>query len=322
MVSASDAADDGLAAMHPYYRAIVEAYAAAGRPYFHQGSAPQAREMMRASLAAAPPPVGLPELASVTDETVAGPHGPITIRRYRPRGEVAGVCVYLHAGGWVIGDIDMSDATCRRLAAGAGCELVSVEYRLAPEHPYPAPLDDASAVLEWAAAQSPGPVVLVGESAGGNLAAACAIRARDTGGPAIAGQFLAYPVTDHDLETGSYRQVGGRNWLLSTADMKWFWDHYCPDGVDRGDPRISPLRVADAAGLPPSLIYVAELDPLRDEGLAYAARLAKAGVPVKTRREAGMLHGYLGAAGAVPVVAEAVAEAGAWIKDRIAEAGR
>src|SRR6202008_3729510 len=118
--------------------------------------------------------------------------------------------------------------------------------------------------------------------------------------PKLPGQFLAYPVTAHGLDTASPREVGGRNWLLSTADMRCFWDHYCPPGVDRGDPLVSPLRVADAAGLPPALVFVAELDPLRDEGLAYAARLAAAGVAVKTRNDAGMLHGYLGAAEAVP----------------------
>jgi acetyl esterase len=248
---------------------------------------------------------------------VPGPAGPVRVRRYRPKGEVVGTCVYMHAGGWVIGDINTGDVLCRRLAAGAGCEVVNVDYRLAPENPYPAALDDAFAVLNWAATRRVGPLVVAGESSGGNLAAACAIRARAAGGPVLAGQFLAYPVTDHDLTTTSYREVGGRNWLLSTADMKWFWDQYCPPGVCRSDPLVSPLRVADPTGLPPALIYVAELDPLRDEGLAYATRLAAAKVPVRTRRDAGMLHGYLAAAGAVPLVAEAVREAADWIKQQI-----
>ncbi|CAN7535581.1 alpha/beta hydrolase [Phenylobacterium sp. LjRoot219] len=303
--------------VHRYYQAILDRYAEAARPYFHQVSAPAAREMLRAGSAAAPPPRDLPELDSVTDATVAGPGGPIPIRRYRPTGPVAGLCVYLHAGGWIMGDLDFADATCRRLAAGTGCEVVSVDYRLAPEHPFPAALDDAWAVLEWAATQGPGPLLLVGESAGGNIAAACALRARDAGGPPIAGQFLAYPVTDHGLDTASHREVGGRNWLLSTADMRCFWDHYCPPGVNRDDPLVSPLRLADAAGLPPTLVFVAELDPLRDEGLAYAARLAAAGVPVDTRTDAGMLHGYLGAAEVVPIAAEALAQATAWLRSRI-----
>ncbi|RYY40030.1 MAG: alpha/beta hydrolase, partial [Sphingomonadales bacterium] len=274
--------------------------------------------LLRASLAAAPPPTDLPALAAVTDETIDGPHGPVPVRRYLPSGERRGTCVYLHAGGWMIGDLDFADATCRRLAGASGAEIVSVDYRLAPEHPFPQPLDDAYAALRWAARACPGPLALAGESAGGNLAAACAIRARDTGGPSLVGLFLAYPVTDHDLDTASHREVGVRNWLLSTADMRWFWDHYAPPGTDRGNPLLSPLRVADAAGLPPAMILVAELDPLRDEGLAFAAKLSAAGVPTATRSDPGMLHGYLGAAGAVPLAAEALKDAATWLRERLA----
>jgi acetyl esterase len=308
--------------VHPHYQAILDAYAASGRPFYHQVSPSKAREMLRSGLAAAPPQQDLPELAWVRNETIPGPAGRLPIRRHRPRGEVVGTCVYFHAGGWVIGDIEMSDPLCRRLAAGAGCEVVSVDYRLAPEYPYPAPLDDAFAALEWVAAQNQnrGPLIVAGESAGGNLAAACAIRSRAAGAPKLAGQFLAYPVTDHDFTTRSHREIGPRNLLLSTADMKWFWDQYCPPHVDRADPLLSPLRVANPAELPPALIYVAELDPLRDEGLAYASRLARAGVAVRTRNDSGMLHGYLSAAGAVPLAAEAVNEAAGWIKERIREA--
>lgn len=303
--------------MHPYYQAILDAYKAAGRPYFHQVSAPEARAMMRAAMAAAPAPVGLPNLAAVVDGSISGPNGPIPIRRYEPQGTPAGVCLYFHAGGWVIGDLDLSDTLCRRLAGGAQCEVISVDYRLAPEHPFPQPLDDAYAALEWAARERRGPLVIAGESAGANLAAACVIRARDTHGPKLAGQFLAYPVTDHDFATPSYREIGDKNWLLSAADMKWFWDQYCPALADRNNPHVSPLRLSHASGLPPSLIFVAELDPLRDEGLAYARRLAEAGVPVSTRRDPEMLHGYLSAAGAVPVAAEAVGAACAWIRDAL-----
>jgi acetyl esterase len=306
-----------LGAVHPYYQAILNAYAAAGRPFFHQVTPVEARAMLRAGQAAAPPQLDLPELASITDETIPSPAGNLPIRRYRPNGDVAGTCVYFHPGGWVIGDLQMCDALCRRLAAGAGCELISVEYRLAPEHPYPTPLNDASAALQWAIRQRGGPTVLAGESAGGNLAAACALVARSLGITQVVGQFLAYPVTDHDFTTQSYRDIGGLNFLLSTADMKWFWDHYCPPTVDRTNQLVSPLRMKDAKGLPPALIYVAELDPLREEGLAYARRLAADGVPVRTRNDAGMLHGYLSAAGAIPLAAEAVSEAALWIKQRI-----
>lgn len=308
--------------VHPYYRAILDAYAAAGRPFYHQVTPAEAREMLRTGLAAAPPQANVPSIASVHDEAIPGPGGDLSIRRYVPHGEVLGTCVYFHAGGWVIGYIGMADALCRRLAAGAGCEVISLEYRLAPEHPYPAPLDDVYAAVQWAAARNRGPIAVAGESAGGNLAAACTIRARDARGPKLAAQFLAYPVTDHDFTTLSYREVGVRNLLLSSADMRWFWNHYCPSTVDRKSALLSPLRVADAAGLPPAMIYVAELDPLRDEGLAYAARLAAAGVSVRSRSDAGMLHGYLSSAGAIPLVADAIQEAATWMKQRIREANQ
>ncbi len=302
---------------HPYYQAIIDAYVAAERPYFHQVTPQEARAMLRASLAAAPPPVGLPTLAAVVDQTIPGPGGLITIRRYLPVGEIIGAVVYFHAGGWVIGDLDFSDTTCRRLAGAAQIEIISIDYRLAPEHPFPAPLDDAFAALQWAAANKPGPLLVMGESAGANLAAACAIRARDQGGPVIAGQCLAYPVTDHNFATASYREVGDKNWLLSTADMRWFWDHYSPPGIDRTDPLLSPLRVENAAGLPPTMIVSGELDPLRDEGLAYAAKLHAAGVHTVTRCDAGMLHGYLGAAGTVPLAAEALLQISRWIREQL-----
>ncbi|HEX7876787.1 MAG TPA: alpha/beta hydrolase [Sphingobium sp.] len=303
--------------MHPYYQAIIDAYATAGRPYFHQVTPVEARAMLKTALAAAPPPVGLPELAEVVDEQIEGPHGPIPIRRYAPQGERLGVCVYFHSGGWVIGDLDQADPTCRRLAGATQCEIVSVDYRLAPEHPYPQPLDDAYAALLWTAANRPGPLALIGESAGGNLAAACAIRARDEGGPKIVAQLLAYPVTDHRCNTASYREIGDKNWLLSTADMIWFWNHYCPPHVDRSHPLVSPLQVADVTGLPPTMICVAELDPLREEGAAYGERLAAGGISVTLRRDPGVLHGYWGGAGVVDVSTEALAQASAWIGNEL-----
>lgn len=305
---------------HPYYQAILDAFAAANRPSMHTLSPDDARAQLKAGQAAAPPPVGLPELAEVANGQIDGPHGPISIRRYVPQGESLGTCVYFHSGGWVIGDLDFADATCRRLAGLVGAELVSVEYRKAPENPYPQPLDDAYAALEWAAARCVGPLAVIGESAGGNLAAGCAIRARERSGPAIVAQFLAYPVTDHDFATESYREVGDRNWLISTADMRWYWDAYCPPSVDRTAAEISPLRIADASGLPPTMIIVGELDPLRSEALAYGEKLAAAGVPVRIRCDPGMLHGYLGATAAVPLAAEAMASAVGWLREQLGAA--
>ena len=305
---------------HPYHQAILDANKAAGRPFFHQLSPVDARELLRSGIAAAPKPTDLPELARVEDCNIDGPHGPIPLRIYHPLGKALGTCVFFHGGGWVIGDLDQSDATCRRLAGRSRSTIVSVHYRLAPECPYPQPLDDCWAAVQWAAATYPGGLVLAGESAGGNLAAACAIRARDAGAPVLAGQVLAYPVTDHDFTTLSYTQVGDRNWLLSTADMRYFWDHYCPAGVDRDAPEISPLHVATTTGLAPALVVLGELDPLRDEGLAYALRLAQGGVPVVTRCDAAMLHGYLAAVAAVPVAAEALADICRWIRLRLGSA--
>jgi len=295
--------------MHPYFRAIVDAYASSGRAYFHQGSATDARAILRAGQQAAPKPQDLPTLASVTDDKV----GAITVRRYLPLGQVIGTCVFCHAGGWVIGDLDTADSLCRRLAAGSGCEVVSVDYRLAPEHSFPTPLDDVYAVIVWAAALGR-PLVVAGESAGANLVTACAIRARDENGPKIQAQFLSCPVTDHDFETASYVTIGEKNFLLSRADMQWFWNHYCPPAIDRANPLISPLRVADAKGLPPLFLLVAELDPLHDEGLAYAAKLQRDGVAVIAKEGKGMLHGYTNAASAIPEVAQSVAEAAGWLR--------
>jgi acetyl esterase len=274
--------------------------------------------MLRSTIAAAPRPTDLPELEAIENRTIDGPRGPIPVRTSRPRGGGVGTCVFFHGGGWVIGDLDQTDATCRRLTGLAGCTVISVDYRMAPEHPFPQPLDDCWAALGWAAQACAGPLFVAGESAGGNLAAACAIRARERGGPVLAGQLLAYPVTDHDFETLSYREIGPRNWLLSTADMRWFFDHYCPAGVDRTNPEISPLRLADLRGLAPAMIVLGEFDPLRSEGLAYAVRLAEAGVPVSLRCDAAMIHGYLAAAAALPVAAAALGAAGQWLRERAA----
>lgn len=301
---------------HPYFQAVVDLYRETNRPNFHQVDVDTAREMLRRTASAAPLPTDLPQLARVENREIPGPHGPISLRIYEAH-DAAGTVVYCHSGGWVIGDLDSADPTCRRIAGLARCRLVSVDYRLAPEHPFPQPLDDAFAALAWAAGEWAGPVLVAGESAGGNLAAACAIRAREAGGPLLAGQWLAYPVTDHDFETLSYREVGSRNLLLPTADMQWFWDHYCPPGVDRTDAEVSPLRLGDARGLPPAMVVLAELDPLRDEGFAYAARLASGGVAVTCRCDPAMLHGYLGAAGAVPAVAEALRASADWIRARL-----
>ncbi|GIX30600.1 MAG: hypothetical protein KatS3mg124_1072 [Porticoccaceae bacterium] len=300
--------------LHPYFREILRLYAAAGRPPYHQLTPAEARAQLRSSLLARSSPATSPQLALVADEQLCVGERVIGMRRYLPPAAGPGVALYFHAGGWVLGDLDTGDALCRRLAVLAGCEVVSIDYRLAPEHPWPAALEDAWDALLWANERSPA-VALVGESAGGNLAAACAIRAREAG-IGLAGLLLAYPVLDHACDTDSYHSFG-EGYLLTAADMAWFWDHYCPPGTDRADPWISPLRVADPAGLPPTFLCLAQCDPLRDEGLAFAHRLAVAGVPLVMHCEAGMLHGYLSAADQLAEARATLNSAGSWLAERM-----
>jgi acetyl esterase len=245
-----------------------------------------------------------PELRDVRDVEIPVDGATIPARHYRPDNrEPRATVVYLHGGGWVTGDLEYSDALCRHLAADAGCEVLSVDYRLAPEHPFPVPLEDAFGALRWAVAELAGdrPLLVAGDSAGGALAAACALRARDEGGPRLAGQLLLYPVLDADLTRDSY--VTNQGMILGPREMGWFWNHYLPDAGARSHPYASPLRADDLTGLPPAVLVVADLDPLRDEGLAYAARLAESGVPLRLRHVPGLVHGYLRFSGRVDAAA-------------------
>jgi acetyl esterase len=208
------------------------------------------------------------------------------------------VLVYLHGGGWVIGTLDSYDATCRELAQGAGCVVVSVDYRLAPEHRYPAAPEDCYAAVQWVAANAASlgadakRLAVGGDSAGGNLSAVVSQMARDRGGPAIRFQLLIYPVTDADFTRRSYVD-NAEGYLLTTASMRWFWDHYVPEQAKRAEPYASPLRAADLSGLPPAWVCTAEFDPLRDEGEAYAKRLQQAGVSTTLTRFDGLIHGFV-----------------------------
>jgi acetyl esterase len=233
--------------------------------------------------------------------------GSVRARRYAPGGEPAATVVYLHGGGWVLGDLDDYDAICVHLAVESGCELYSVEYRLAPEHPFPAAVEDAFAALRAAAELAAGrPLVVAGDSAGGNLAAVTALRARDAGAPELSLQVLVYAILDHDLERRSYRANGTPpGYVLTTDDMRWFWGHYLDDPARRGDPLASPLRAEDLSGVAPALVVVAEYDPLHDEGAAYAERLRDAGVRVDLLELPGAVHGLLGMLGVANAAAEA-----------------
>ena len=240
-----------------------------------------------------------PEVARVEDHQVpVGDGATIAVRVLVPEGMPRGVFIYYHGGGWVIGgNIDEFDTLGRKLAARTGCAVVLVDYRLAPEHRYPVAVDDSYAALEWVGehvsdiAGTAAPIMVGGDSAGGNLAAIMAQRSRDRGGPPIAFQALVYPVTDADLDNSSY--TAQENQLMLTKEsMVWFWDHYLPDVERRTETDASPLQAADLSGLPPAIVITAEYDVLRDEGEAYADRLAAAGVAVDRHRHPGQMHGF------------------------------
>lgn len=256
---------------------------------------------MRVSmLAGEPEPV-----ASVKDAVAPGPRGPIGCRIYTPvQGEALPALLYLHGGGWVLGDIDSHDSVCRALARRAGCVVLSVDYGLAPEHRFPEPLEDSWAGLTWLHENAgmlgvdPERIAVGGDSAGGNLAAVLAHWARDRGGPKIAAQLLIYPVTDFDLDTQSYLNAG-TGYGLTRESMRWYWEQYLADPDDGASPDASPLRARDFTNLPPALVLTCELDPLESEGSAYATALRAAGVSVEHINEAGMIHGYIRMAGAI-----------------------
>jgi acetyl esterase len=238
-----------------------------------------------------------PDMERVTETVIDRPDGEIRLRTLVPIATPRGVLVYYHGGGWVIGSIDESDTVARKLAERTSCAVVLVDYRLAPEHPYPTAVDDAYAALEWvgqnlsAIAGDDAPLVVAGDSAGGNLAAVVAIRSRDRGGPPIALQALIYPVTDADFSRPSYTDP--ENQLMLTRDgMMWFWDHYVPEQDQRAEPDASPLHTENLSGLPPAIVLTAEHDVLRDEGEAYAERLSQANVPTDLKRYPGQMHGF------------------------------
>ena len=263
-------------------------------PAMHERSPEDARTY-RAGLAALSGPA--PNMARVEDHTIEQSDGSFRIRVLVPIEPPAGVIVYYHGGGWVVGSIDESDTLGRKLAERTSCAVVMVDYRLAPEHRYPVAVDDSYAALEWAAAHmneiagGEVPLIVAGDSAGGNLSAVMAVRARDRNGPEIAMQVLIYPVTDANFDRPSY--LDPENQLLLTRDsMIWFFDHYIPDPARRTEPDASPLYTEDLSGLPPAVVLTAEHDPLRDEGEEYAQRLEDAGVEVNLQRHKGQMHAF------------------------------
>lgn len=282
--------------LDPEVVAFLETWNRNAGPSLTEQPVARSRELMQAMAQLSP---SCPAMRQVEDVHIDGPGGPLRIRITIPQQrEHAGAVVYLHGGGWVINSIETHDDLVRRLSEAAACPFFSVDYRLAPEHPYPAAADDTYAALCWLQTHAgrwdidPARIAIAGDSAGANLAIAACLMARDRQTPLPAAQVLAYPVTDCDFETPSYRELATGH-FLTRSEMIWFWDQYCPDHVRRLEPYASPLRAASLAGLPPSYVITAEYDPLRDEGERFAAALATAGVPLEQVRVPGMIHAYL-----------------------------
>jgi acetyl esterase len=261
-----------------------------------EGTPRQSRLERRRDAAAVSPPTPIP-MERVESVAIPGRAGPIAARRYVPRGFTAPgpLLLFFHGGGWVVGDLDTHDNVCRFLAASACVSVLAIDYRLAPEHPFPAALEDAWAAFSWATANAaalgadPARVAVGGDSAGGNLAAVICLLAREAGQtPAM--QLLIYPVTD--VVGGDSRRTFAEGFMLTKADMDWFEGHYLPPGADGADPRISVLRAPDLSRLPPAYVATAGFDPLRDEGESYARRMREAGVPVALVRHPGLIHTF------------------------------
>ena len=302
--------------LDPKAKALIDQMAQMPLPPWSELDAVSFRTIMGAGRFPAPP---LP-LAEVIDSEIPGPPGPIPVRIYRASlEEHQPAIVYFHGGGFVVGDLDSHAGTCQRLCHNIGCTIVSVDYRLAPEHIYPAAVDDSYAATQWVATNAhllkidPARITVAGDSAGGNLAAVVAIMARDKGGPAICHQLLTYPVTDMGFRSESY-VTNGEGYFLTKDMMVWFGDQYVPAGHPVEDPLLSPLYAADLSNLPPATVITAEYDPLRDEGEAYAKRLTEAGVPTTLLRYDGVIHGFFSMNGAIDQADDAHAFAAGELK--------
>jgi acetyl esterase/lipase len=305
--------------LDPQAQSVVEMLSALGARPLHVMSPGEARQATArlAKLGGRPAPVQRTE-----DRTVPGPAGPIPVRVYTPPGDGPfPALVYCHGGGWVTGSIATHEPICRALAHGAGCAVVSVDYRLAPEHKFPAAVEDCYAVTRWLADNGaalgidPARLAVGGDSAGGTLATVVALWARDRGGPALACQLLIYPITDYMPDLPSRLKNG---YFLSNADVAWAWKHYLTSAAEAADPSAAPLRAADLTGLPPAIILTAEFDPLHDEGNLYADRLRAAGVPTVLARYDGMIHGFVSLAGVIDQGKAALAQAAGDVRSAFA----
>jgi acetyl esterase len=295
---------------------------ASGLPATHSLPVDVARAQYEARTASMAPPA---DIAGVFEQAIGGQGGPLRIRTYTPQGTGPfPLLVFFHGSGFVLCSLDTHDGMCRNLCAGAGCVVASVDYRLAPEHKFPAGSEDCLQATRWAATHAAAlgadasRIAVAGDSAGGNMAAVTALRLRDEGGPALRGQLLLYPVTDYYTPgTPSYEE-NAEGYGLTRDTMKWFWDHYLRHPSEGAHPHASPLRAPDLSGLPSTLVITAEYDPLRDEGEFYAEKLKAAGVPTAVTRYNGVNHGFMFWVGVVDKAGTAMSEACRWLRDTFA----
>ncbi|MDQ2912059.1 MAG: alpha/beta hydrolase [Chloroflexota bacterium] len=299
--------------LHPKARAIVD----------QLGALPPLPTLTPAQARGGPVPLAAaPEaVASVTARTIPGPGGPMAIRIYRPNDSLRAALVYFHGGGWVVGSLESADGSCRILANRSRCVVISIDYRLAPETKFPGAVEDAYAAVGWVSDHAadlgidPTRIAVGGASAGGNLAAAAALVARDRGGPKIAFQLLTVPVTELSPKAESHRGFA-EGYGLTSADMTWFGTHYVRTPTDADDPYASVLR-ADLHGLPPAFVITAECDPLRDDGEAYAEKLRKLGIRASYKRYAGTFHSFMSFPGTLPEATQAFDDAGAALREAL-----
>ena len=303
----------------PEYRALLDQMAAADAPSLTEMPVEAARQMFRIAQPTRPDI----NVGNVEDRSISGRHGAIPIRIYTPTGSGPfPLCMMFHGGGWVIGDLETADAQSRKVCNDVECVVVAVDYRLAPEHKFPAAAEDCYDATVWAHEHAkeldadPARLAVAGDSAGGNLAAVVAQMARDQDGPPLVFQLLVYPVTDGSkFETASYRE-NSEGYMLTADSMHWFWDHYAAQS-ERENPYASPLCANDLSNLPPALVQVAEFDPLRDEGLQYAEALTQAGVEANSRCYEGFIHGFFAQFDIVPATSEAMRDACSALRQRL-----
>ena len=309
-------------ALHPQCKAFLDILASGGGPPLHQLPLTEARGVPRHLIE-----FGGPEepVARVEDRVLGGPAQAIPVRIYRPLiADNLPALMFFHGGGFVICDLESHDRQCRNLANQSGCVVIAVDYRLAPEHAFPAAIEDGYAATRYVAEHptefgiDANRIAVGGDSAGGNLATVVALMARDRGGPALRFQLLVYPVTDFEDRSPSAREYGSDHFL--TLDlMQWFTDSYLPIVADRRAPYASPMHASDVRGLPPALVITAECDPVRDQGEAYARKLQQAGVPVELKRYEGMIHPFFNLAGIIDGGREAIAHAASAVRVALTE---